>query len=85
MNSPLYPCDKPSSTGTHNQTAKKLTLSAAFRSRVMMESRPLTSHPSEYYMLFNRIESPIIFNVTIAIHKSRNLIGTLGNLQFGPK
>ena len=30
-------------------------------------------------------ENSIVFAVTIVIHKSRNLIGTLGSSEFGPK
>ena len=89
--SPLYPCGKPCSTGTHNETMKKLTLFlSAFICRIMMESRPLNieSRPrisSECCPFFNRIESSITFAVAIVIHKSCNLIGTLGRSEFGPK
>ena len=37
------------------------------------------------YQFFNRIETSITLTVTIVIHKSRNLIVTLGSSQFGPK
>ena len=40
--------------------------------------------PSQCYQLFNRIENSITFAVAIVNHKSRNPIGTLGNLEFGP-
>ena len=33
---------------------------------------------------FNRLETSITFAVAIVIHKSRNLIGTLGIAVFGP-
>ena len=43
--SPLYPCVKPFSTGMHNETVKKLTLSTAFVNRITMESRLRISNP----------------------------------------
>ena len=35
--SPLYPCGKPCSPGTHNEAMKKMTLFSAFDSRIMIE------------------------------------------------
>ena len=37
----------------------------------------------ECYQFFDRIENSITFAVTMAIHKSCNLIGTLGSPEFG--
>ena len=60
----------------------------------MMESRPqisnngpnLESRPNVVTsQFFNRIENSIIFAATIVIHKSRNLIGSLGSSEFWPK
>ena len=85
---PLYPCGKPYSTGPHNGTVcEKSDPISAFISRFMMESRPLISshglesRMSECYQLLNRIESSVIFSVTIVIHKSRNVIGIARKLR----
>ena len=77
---PLYPCGKPCSTGTHNETVKKLTQFSAFINRIMMESRLRISIPCQSNRKLYHI-----YTVTIVIHKSRNLIGTLGIAEFGPK
>ena len=37
--SPLYPCGKPCSTGTHTEMVKKLTLISIIINGIMMESR----------------------------------------------
>ena len=39
----------------------------------------------EFRELYNRIENSITFAVKLVIHKSFNLIGTLGSSEFGPK
>ena len=96
---PLYPCGKPSSTGAHNETEKKLTIFSASINRIMMESRPQISNhrPISRLMASNfefrtnvissSIESKIlfIFASSIVFHKSRNPISTLGSSEFGPK
>ena len=56
---PRYPCGKPCSTGTHDETA----ISSSIESKILS----------------------YLFAITIVIHKSRNLIGTLGSSEFGPK
>ena len=45
MMSPLYPCGKPCSTKTPNETVKKLTLFSAIINAIMMESRLQISNP----------------------------------------
>ena len=40
---------------------------------------------SECYHFFSRIKISTIFAVTTVIHKSRNMIGTLGSSEFGPE
>ena len=81
--SPLYPCGKPSSTGTHNETVKKLTLLFTFIDRTMVESWLRISNPVGMLLVLqsNRNFS-IPFTVTAVIHKSCNLIGTLESFEF---
>ena len=43
--SPLYPCGKPCSIGTHNEIVKKLTLFFVFIHRIMIESELRMSSP----------------------------------------
>ena len=97
--SPLYLCGKPCSTGTQNETVKRLTLFSAFIRRIMivitapnLKSRSLISNPawnlecrSNVISFSSRIDSSIIFAMTIVIHAYRNLIGNLGSSEFGPK
>ena len=45
--SPLYPCGKPCSTGTHIETVKKLALFSAIINGSIMESRLRILHPVE--------------------------------------
>ena len=87
MMSPLYLCGKPCSTGTHNDTVKQLTLFSAVVNGIMIESRLRISVPWEWecFQFFNRTENSITLVVTIVIHESRNLIGTLRIAEFGPK
>ena len=40
--SPLYPCGKPCSRGTHNETVQNLALFCSIINGIMMESRPGT-------------------------------------------
>ena len=96
MVSPLNPCGKSCSTGTRNETVKKLSLFSAFdRSNYdeitasNLESRSLISNhglnsriSSKCYQFFNRIENSITFAVTIVMHKSCNLIGTLRSSEL---
>ena len=49
----------------------------------MMEPWLRISIPWKCFQFFNRIENSITFAVTTVIHKSRNLIGTLGIAEFG--
>ena len=51
----------------------------------MMESRFRISMPWECFHFFNRNINSITLAVTIVIHKSRNLINTLGIAEFRPK
>ena len=86
MISPLYPFGKPCSTGTHNETVKKLTLFFAFINRILMESRLRISNPvGMLSVLQSNRKFYHINTVTIVIHKSRSLIGTQGMAEFGPK
>ena len=84
--SPLCPCGKPCSTGTHNKTEEKLTLFSAIINGIMMESRLRVSNPVGMLSVLKTIrEFYHIYTVTIVIHKCRNLIGTQGIAEFGPK
>ena len=69
--SPLYPCDKPCSTGTRNEAVKNLALFSA-----PVEVFSILQSNRKFYH---------IYTVTIVIHKSRNLIDTQGIAEFGPK
>ena len=84
----LYLCGKPCSTWTHNEIVRNLTKSSAFINLTMMESRSVISkHDLEYecYQFFNQIKNSITSAVTMVIHISLCLIGTLGSSEFGPK
>ena len=59
--SPLYPCGKPCSRGTHNETVKNLALFSSIINGIMMESRLRISVPWECFQFFNRIENSITF------------------------
>ena len=84
--SPLYPCGKPCSRGTHNEIVKNLALVSSIINGIMMESRLRMSVLRKCFQFFNRIENSITFTPSkIVIHKSRNLIGTEEIAQFGPK
>ena len=82
---PLYPCGKPCWTGTQYNTVKKLTLFFAFIKEIMMNHDFESRIPWECYQFFNQIENSITFAITIVIHKSASLIGTLWSSEFGPK
>ena len=60
--SPLYPCGKPCSRGTHNETVKNLALFSSIINGIMKESRFRISIPWEYLQFFNRIENSITFS-----------------------
>ena len=62
---------------------KKLILSSRFINGILVESSPRNRIPWEFFQSFNRIKDSITFAVIIVIHKSRNLIGTLGSWEFG--
>ena len=85
MMSPLYPCGKPCSKETHNETVKKLTLLSAVINRIMMESRPQISNPVGMLSVLQSNQNSITFAVTMLIHKSHNLIGPLESSEVGPK
>ena len=83
--SSLYPYGKPSSRGTHNETAKNLALLSSIINGIMMESRLRIS--LLWGVFHSSIEPKLyhIYTVKIVFHKSRNLIGTVGIAKFGPK
>ena len=82
--SPLYPCRKPCSRGTHNETVKNF---AFFSNQWNYDG--LTASNLSPVGVFSILQSNRkfyhIYTVTIVIHKSPNLIGTLGIAKFGPK
>ena len=59
--SPLYPCGKPCSRGTHNETVKNLALFSSIINGIMKESWLRISVPWECFQFFNRIENSITF------------------------
>ena len=84
--SPLYPCGKPCSRGTHNETVK--TLGPIFFNHQWNYERITASnlHPvGAFSILQSSRKFYHIHTLTIIIHKSRNLIGTGGIAKFGPK
>ena len=82
---PLNPCVKPCSTGTHNETVKKLTSFSAIINGILMESLLRISIPVAMLSGLQSDRNSITFAVTTVIHKSRNLIGTVGSSEFRPK
>ena len=58
---PLYPCGKPCSRGTHNETVKNLVLFSSITNGIVKESRLRISIPWECFQFFNRIENSISF------------------------
>ena len=74
--SPLYPCDKPCSRGTHNETTKNLVLFSSIINGILIDSRLRISIPWEFFRFLNRIE---------ILSHSRNLISTVGIAKFWPK
>ena len=57
--SPSYPCGKPRSRGTHNETAKNLALFSSIINGIMKESRLRISIPWECFQFSNQIENSI--------------------------
>ena len=55
--SPLYPCGKPCSRGTHNETVKNLGLFSSIIYGIMMKPRVRISAPWECFQFFNQIEN----------------------------
>ena len=80
----FYPSGKTSSTETHSEAVKKLTLFSASFNRIMMESRIRILNSVGTLSLLQSSQYFITFAVTIVMHKSRNLIGTLGSSEFEP-
>ena len=74
--SPLHPCGKPWSAGTHNETVKNLALFSEIINGIMLESRLRISMPWEWFKFYH------IHTVPMVIQESRNLIGTLGIVEF---
>ena len=83
--SPLNPCGKSCSRGTHNETVKKLALFSSIINGIMKESRLRISIPwGVFSVLQSNRKFYHIYTLTIVIHRSRNLIGTGGIAKFGP-
>ena len=79
--SPLYPCGKPCSRGTHNETVTNLKLGPIL-SNHQWNYDGITASNLNPVGVFSILQSNRIFydiyTLTIVIHKSRNLIGTGG-------
>ena len=86
MMSPSYLCGKPCSRGTHNEAVKNLALFFAIINGIVKESRLRISIPWKCFQ-FPQLNQKFyhIYTVTIAVHKSRNRIGTLEIAKFWPK
>ena len=86
--SPLYPRGKPCSRGTHNETEKNLDLGPIFFNH-QCDCDGITASNLNPVEVFSTLQSNRkfyhIYIVKIVIHKSRNLIGTVGIVKFGPK
>ena len=82
--SPLHPCGKPCSKGTHNETVKNLALFSSIINGIMKNHG--FESPSLGSVFNSSIEPKILSHLHLnIIHKSRNLIGTGGIAKFGPK
>ena len=93
----MYPYGKPCSRGTHNETMKnffhceKTALFSSIINGIRISVRPGIRAASNLNPvgLFSILQSSRkfyhIYTVTIVIHKSRNLIGTVGIAKVGPK
>ena len=76
---PLYPC----STGTHNENSEKPgPIFCNNRWNYGFESQARGS--VFCFSVESKVQSHL-HTVTIVIHKSSNLIGTVGIAKFGPK
>ena len=64
---PLYPCGKPCSRGTHDETVKNLAQFSSIINGIMMESWLRISIRWECSQFFNLIDNSITFTVTIVI------------------
>ena len=84
--SPLFPCGKPCSRGTHNETVKNSALFSAIINGIMIENCLKSHNPVGVFSILQSNRNFLhIYTITIVIHKSRNLIGTVGIAKFGPK
>ena len=85
--SSMYSYRRPCSTGTHDETVKKAEPIFCIHQLIIMESRPRISNLFQMFTVLqsNRKFHHIYLTVNIVIHKSRNLIGTLGSSEFGPR
>ena len=83
--SPLYPCDKPCSRRTQNDSEKSGPIffnhQWNYDGIMALNLNPI----GVFSILQSNRKFYHIYSVTIVIHKSRNLIGTGGIAKFGPK
>ena len=87
MMSPLYPCGKPCSRGTHNETVKNLALSSFFNHQWNYDGI-MASNLSPVGVFSILLSNGMLYHiciVTMVVFKSHNLIGTVGIAKFGPK
>ena len=83
--SPLYPWGKPCSRWTHNNSEK---LDSIFFNHRWNYDGIMASNFNplrEFSILQSNEKFYHIYAITIVIHKSRNLIYTVGIAKFGPK
>ena len=87
MMSPLYPCGKPCSSGTHIETVKNLEKPGPIFFNYHWSYDGITASNLNPMGVFSILQSNRKFyqicTVTIVIHKSCNLIGTVGVVRFG--
>ena len=81
--SPLYSCGKPCSKGTHTETMKNLALLSSVINDGITASN--LNSMGVFSILQSNRKLYHIYTGTIVMHKSRNLIGTVGIAKFGPK
>ena len=83
--SPLYPSDKPCSTGTHDKTVKKVgPIFCNHQWNYDGITAPNRNPVGVFSILQSNRKFYHIYTITIVIHKSRNL-GTQGITAFGTK
>ena len=83
---PLCPWSKPCSTGTHNETVKKLALFSIFCNHQWNYHGITTSNPMGVFSILQWSQDFYhIYTITTVIQKYHNLIGTLGISKVGPK